>query len=144
MPDAAASQPPPTWANASAPRNPMEAHVKAIAVLDIVFGCLAAVVALIFLALFGIGTAATGASGAPRWLPGFLAGLGVVFAVFVGLFAALFLVAGFQLLHRRRSGKVMGIVAACFQLISFPLGTALGIYALVILTRPETEHLLVN
>jgi hypothetical protein len=142
MPDAMLSPPAPSQAPTGP--NPMETHVKVIGILDIVFGCLAALGALVLLLIFGIGSAVTGANKTPAWLPGFLAGLGIVFSVFAALFAVLFILAGTKLVGHRRSGKVWGIVAACVQLLSFPLGTALGIYALVILTKRETEQLLVN
>jgi hypothetical protein len=43
--------------------------------------------------------------------------------------------AAVALLRRDRSGRTIAIVAACFALISFPVGTAMGIYTLVVLLR---------
>jgi hypothetical protein len=68
---------------------------------------------LVLLLIFGIGRAASRAGGSPSWIPGIIASLGLVVTVFFGLFAALFILAGTQLLAKRRSGKTFGIVAAC-------------------------------
>ncbi|MCA1818555.1 MAG: hypothetical protein LC620_00630 [Halobacteriales archaeon] len=140
MPDAT-----PAWSQQSAPApvNPMETHVKVIAIIDVVFGALAALGALVILAVFGAGAAATGATTHSGWA-GFIAAFGVLIALFIGLFAALGLTAGILLLRRRRAGKGFGIAAAILQLFSFPIGTALGVYALVILTKRETEQVLVG
>jgi uncharacterized membrane protein (DUF2068 family) len=43
------------------------------------------------------------------------------------------LVAGWGLLERTQWGRVVAIVAAVFSLLKFPLGTALGIWTLVVL-----------
>jgi hypothetical protein len=43
------------------------------------------------------------------------------------------LVAGWGLLERTQWGRVVAIVAAAFSLLKFPLGTALGIWTLVVL-----------
>jgi hypothetical protein len=43
------------------------------------------------------------------------------------------LAAGWALMERSRSGRVVAIVAAIFCLLKFPFGTALGIWTLVLL-----------
>jgi hypothetical protein len=43
------------------------------------------------------------------------------------------LVAGWGLLERTQWGRVVAVVAAIFGLLKFPLGTALGIWTLVVL-----------
>jgi hypothetical protein len=40
----------------------------------------------------------------------------------------------------RRSGYVMAMVGACFCLINVPLGTALGVFALITLSRPGVRE----
>lgn len=47
--------------------------------------------------------------------------------------SALALIAGWGLMERAQWGRVVAIVAACFSLIRFPIGTALGIWTLVTL-----------
>jgi len=43
------------------------------------------------------------------------------------------LVAGWGLLERTQWGRVVAVVAAIFSMLKFPLGTALGIWTLVVL-----------
>jgi hypothetical protein len=40
----------------------------------------------------------------------------------------------------RRSGYVISMVAACLAVITIPLGTALGIFALIMLTKPGVRE----
>ena len=65
----------------------------------------------------------------PMWMAGFwpLIAIGSIFT------AALALVAGYGLLNRAPLGRTVGIIAAIFALIKFPIGTALGIYTLWVL-----------
>jgi hypothetical protein len=139
-PPAAASPPP-----APEPvHNPMATHLKVIAVLEIVWGVLAAVGALFILMAFSIGAGVTGSVGAPGFVPGLIATFGVFLVVLVGGLAALALVGGTRLLKLRRSGKVPTYITAALSLLSFPIGTAFAVYAFIILTRPDTDRLLVN
>ena len=61
-------------------------------------------------------------------------GLFVVFAVAIGLFillfAGLYLLAGWKLHKHQPSAKIWVTIASCLALFNFPLGTALGVYAL--------------
>jgi hypothetical protein len=43
--------------------------------------------------------------------------------------------AGVALMRRHAEGRTVAIIAACLALLSFPLGTALGIYTLIVLLR---------
>jgi len=49
------------------------------------------------------------------------------------------LICGYGLLKRRRWARIFGIVLAAVELINFPIGTALGAYALWVLFNKETE-----
>ncbi len=155
-PDQPAPSTPPTWQQMSPPagatptapaHNPMAVHVKVIAVLEIVWGVLAIIGALLILFAFSVGTAAVGSaedSGAPGWITEMMASLGILIALIVGALAAVALMGGIRLLNLRRSGKVPTYVAAALSLFWFPIGTAFGIYAIIILTRPDTDRLLAN
>lgn len=139
-----APEPTPTsWQAPAAAENPMAIHVKVVAIVYLVFGALAAIGAFVVLVAFLTGAGLFANSGAGG-LAGFLAGLGMFVFVIVAAFAVLYILAGTFLLKQRRAGKGWGIAAAIPSLFSFPIGTALGVYALVILTRPETDRLLTN
>jgi len=48
--------------------------------------------------------------------------------------------AGVSLMRRHPDGRTIAIVAACIALLSFPVGTALGIYTLVVLLRQGSRE----
>jgi hypothetical protein len=134
-------QPEHGW-NQVPPANRMETHLKVVAVVNIVFGVLFLLGALFMLLAFGIASAITGSVGAPGWIPGFLAGLGVVFVVIVAAFGLLYLFAGLQLNQRKRTGKALGFVTSVVSVFSFPIGTAFAAYAFWVLLQKETDALL--
>lgn len=137
--------------------NRMAGHVKAIAVIDLVFAGLTFLAALGVIFAFGVGAAAVGSSeqyGAPEWVADMLSAMAFFLgALLIGV-AVLYLMAGLRLLSFRRSGKGLGVASAVVQIIVglptlfgagiglIPLGA--GIYELIILTRPDTDRLLVN
>ena len=65
----------------------------------------------------------------------------VVPAVFFGLLTLPELIAGFGIYHRREWGRIVGLAVAFLNLISFPIGTALSVYSLVILFHRDTVPL---
>ncbi len=137
--------------------NSMGGHVKAIAIIDLVFAALTFLAALGVIFAFGVGAAAVGSAeqyGAPGWVANMLGAMAFVLgAIFAGI-AVLYLLAGLRLLSFKRSGKGLGIAAAVVQIVVglptlfgggiglIPLGA--GIYAIIILTRQDTDRLLVN
>jgi hypothetical protein len=66
----------------------------------------------------------------PLWF-----GPAIMHLIWVALFgrAILAVVAGWGLLERTQWGRIVAIVAAILSLIRFPLGTALGIWTLIVL-----------
>ena len=48
--------------------------------------------------------------------------------------------AGVSLMRRHPDGRTIAIVAACIALLSFPVGTLLGIYTLVVLLRQGSRE----
>jgi hypothetical protein len=56
--------------------------------------------------------------------------VGIITAVIVFLFAALDFYAGFKIGKVQKIGRTLGIVLGIMSLFSFPVGTALGVYAI--------------
>ncbi len=54
------------------------------------------------------------------------------------------LIVGFGLMKHQPWARIVGIVLAALHLLSFPIGTALGIYALWVLLNKETQELFVQ
>lgn len=99
-------------------------HRSIIAAANIVCGLLLLIITPFIL----VGTsipliASKGESG--TWVP-LLAGLGVT--IFFLALASPFLLAAWGLFKRRSWGVVAAIVAACFNLLNIPFGTAVSIY----------------
>ena len=123
----------------------METHLKIIAILHIVLGAMAIFAAATVLLLMG---GVAGLLGAPSqspdaaWAIPVIGGvLGIAFLVIILLWLP-GLIGGIALLRRAPWSRVFMIVVSALDLISFPFGTALGVYGIWALTRPEAEALL--
>lgn len=152
-----APDPNPTPAQPTSTGNSMAPHVKAIAIIDLVFAGLTFLVALGVLFAFGFGAAAVDWSeqyGTPDFVADMLSAMAFVLTVVFVAVGVLYLMAGLRLLSFRRSSKGLGIASAVVQiLVGLPtlfgggigiIPLAGGIYGLVILLRSDTDRLLAN
>ena len=108
-----------------------------------VFGALSLIGAMFSSVLFGVLAGVAGMSGEPDAAVGgaFLGLTGAILSVLLVLYGLPAVIAGWGLLKFRPWGRILAIVVAAVSLTSFPLGTAFGIYALIILFRKDTEAL---
>lgn len=121
----------------------MQGHVKAVAIIYIVLGCLGALVALGFLVLFG-GLAGAGvASGEPdaEAAAGIFGVLGGFLFVVILIVSAPSILAGWGLLKYKPWARILTIILAALNLLNIPIGTAIGIYALWVLLNRDTVPL---
>ncbi|HEX7833527.1 MAG TPA: hypothetical protein VF787_28000 [Thermoanaerobaculia bacterium] len=124
----------------------MDQHIKIISLLFIIFGVLGLLTAIGFFFL-GAGVAATILSQAhgndaqigAAWVGGCM----TIIAALVGILSIPSVVAGWGLSKRKSWARTLTIVLAALNLPYFPLGTALGVYALVIMLNDETKTILV-
>ena len=116
-------------------KSQLDQHVTILGWLYIVYHALGLVIGgFVFVLLAGIGV-----------VSGDMEALGVL--GLVGLFVALLmaalslpgLLAGYGLLKRANWGRILAIIIGILNLPSFPLGTALGVYALYVLFQTEAE-----
>lgn len=123
----------------------MATHVKVIAVLFIICGSMLLAGALFLPVVLGLVATFVGTSGDPDAgvATAVLGFTGVALSVFFAVLAAPFFATGWGLLKLRPWARIGGIVLGALSLTSFPFGTVLGVYALVILFRKETEALFV-
>jgi hypothetical protein len=123
----------------------MAGHIRMVAALHIVFACLAILLGLGLLALLGgLAALVTLKEGTQDAMIGatVLGGVGAfLFAVMLAL-AVPGLIAGIGLLRMRPWARILTIVVSALELLSFPVGTALGVYGLWVMTHTETERLL--
>ena len=108
-------------------------HVMLVAWINIVFGAMFAFIGVFaFVFLTGIGVAAQDAEAVS--VLGFIGTAAAIFFITLSLPGIL---AGIGLLQRKAWGRILGIVVAILDLFNVPVGTALGIYTLWVLTANE-------
>ena len=123
----------------------METHLKIIAILHIILGTMGIFAAIAVLLLMGgiagfLGTSARQPEAV--WAIPVIGGIaGIIVLVFIVLWLP-GLIGGIGLLQHAPWSRVFMIVISALDLLSVPFGTALGIYGIWALTRPETEALL--
>lgn len=124
----------------------MDQHISILSVVFIVFGILGIVAAVLFFFL-GAGTAATiltSSHGEPdarvgaAWAGGCMTFIAAMF----GLLSIPSILTGWGLAKRKSWSRIMAIVLGILSLPHFPIGTAVGVYALVIMFNDETKVLL--
>lgn len=116
----------------------MQKHITILGALYIALGALGVLAAIIvFLAVAGGGLLSGDAQAAA-----ISTGVGSVVAFFLLLVSAPGLIGGIGLLQRRSWSRILVIVLGCLNLLNIPVGTALGIYTLWALTKPESQSLL--
>jgi hypothetical protein len=105
-------------------------HLTIVAWINLIGGAIFTVVGIfVFLFFFGIGAA----SGDPQAL-GILTVIGTVGSMLLIVAGLPGLLAGWGLLQRRNWARILGIVVAVLNLFNVPIGTALGVYTLWVLT----------
>lgn len=122
----------------------MQTHVRLLAVLHIVFACLAIMVGVGLFVMFGGLAALVAVNESGSDAAAGMAVLGVIGTFLLVLLLVLSLpglIAGIGLLYLKPWAKILGLVVSALDLLSFPFGTALGIYGLWVLVNPETERL---
>ena len=108
-------------------------HVTILAWINIGFSALVSIVGIFgLLFLTGIGVAADDPHAAR--ILGFV---GLAGAAFLTLLSLPGFLAGYGLLKQRRWGRFLAIVVAVIDLFEIPIGTAIGIYGLWVLTGDE-------
>jgi hypothetical protein len=122
----------------------MLTHVKVLGVLYLVMSGIGLLFALLI--FFALGTAASivGMSASPEdaaiAIP-ILGITGTALSMLLLLLSLPGLVTGWGLLKLRPWARIVGIVLAVIGLVNFPIGTAVGVYALWVLLTKETERL---
>jgi uncharacterized membrane protein (DUF2068 family) len=124
----------------------MEQHVKTLSVLFILWGIVGLVLAIGLLVL-GAGAVLSliTADTSYEARMGATAVGGCITAVAV-VFAALSIpniIAGWGLSQRKSWARILTIVLGAIALTHFPVGTALGLYAIIVMMNDETKRVLV-
>jgi hypothetical protein len=141
--------PPPSFDALEYQRRQDEEHLRLLAILHYVLGALTAVGSCFFLLYVGMGMMmlnqpGTFSNGHPNDAPpaaiGWMFTLIGVFATLLGwLCGGLTIYAGKCLSERRASTFIQ--VMACLNCLHMPLGTALGVFTLIVVNRPTVREL---
>jgi hypothetical protein len=123
--------------------NPMQTHVKILAILHIVFGALGVLIGFGIFAFFG------GIAGLIHMDHDPDAAIAVPMMGAIGAFVLVLIlclsipgiIAGIGLLSFQPWARILTIVLSILDLVSFPFGTALGIYGLWVLFTPDGVRL---
>jgi len=118
-------------------------HNKLLGIFFLINGGLSIIGAFI-IALFYGGIGAILVSNSRKSEDAAIGGIFVVAAivavVFVTIFAVFYLFTGWKLYKAQSIGRILGIVGSSLCLLSFPLGTALGVYGLWFLLGEQGKH----
>jgi hypothetical protein len=123
----------------------MEQHIKVLAILFVALGCLGILVAVFFF-LLGAGAGATilsqdqgpDAQVGAAWATGCMTFL----AALIGILSIPSIITGWGLWKHKSWSRILAMIIAVLNLPSIPIGTAIGIYALVIMMNDETKRIL--
>jgi hypothetical protein len=115
----------------------LDMHVTVLGWLFIIGGAIVLLLGVVgFLFFAGIGLFA-GIDSGDLAAVGILSVIGTAGLVFFGVLALPGLLAGYGLLKRRSWARILAIVLGIFELLNFPIGTAIGIYTLWVLLQED-------
>src|SRR5262245_22413321 len=116
----------------------MERHLKILGIIYIALGAIGILAALLLFIVVVSGGLLSG----DRQAIGITTGAGTFVALFLLLISIPGVIGGIGLLQRYWWARPLLIVIGALNLLSFPFGTAVGIYTLWALLKPETRELL--
>jgi hypothetical protein len=115
----------------------MESHVKIVGGLYVVFGVIFALIGVVILLMVGGAGVVSGDETAM-----FVTGtIGIVVCGLFFIMAATMIAAGIGVQRYREWGRILTIALSALNLLNFPFGTALGVYALWVMLNNETAAL---
>jgi hypothetical protein len=126
----------------------MEQHIRILGVLHIINGVMVLIVGFIAIALLGfLGLVAVGSShsgdlgisGSPFTFQSILSIIAMVIAVIAVVGGLPGIIGGWGLLAKKSWARIVVLIVGILNLFHFPLGTALGIYTLWVLLKPESQ-----
>ena len=120
----------------------MASHVRALAILQIVYSALGLLLAILVFMLFG-GIAAIVGFNAPLddsvvAVP-ILAAIGGIASSVLMVLSLPRLIAGIGLLKYQNWARILTLVISVLGLVDMPIGTAIGVYALWVLTHRDAS-----
>ena len=121
----------------------METHVKVLGALQVAFGAIGLLGALLLVFVFGGAAGIVGASGDPQAsvaVP-IIGVTGMALVAFLLLTSLPGVIIGIGLLRLRPWARIAGIVISIVALLMIPFGTIVGVYGLWVLFSKDSERL---
>lgn len=116
----------------------MEQHIRILGIVTIIYYGLQALVVLVILPLFwGISLLADDPAAS-----GIMGSIGAFITTVILILTVPGIIGGIGLLYRKSWARLLVLVFNALHLLSFPLGTALGIYSFWVLLNDETIAIL--
>lgn len=113
----------------------MRDHINIVAYLYIglgILGILGGLIALVTL----MGAGAISGDGEAALITG---GIGLFVALLAGVLSLPAIIGGYGVLQRKEWGRILVMVLSAINLFNVPIGTAIGGYALYVLTRDDVK-----
>lgn len=123
----------------------MRDQIKLLGILNIIWGGLSVLAAIIvFIALAGVAAVvSTDATDADAAHAGpLMALIGTIVSIFLVAIGLPAIIGGWGLLKLKPWSRIFMIVISALHLLSFPFGTALGVFGLVVLLKEQARVLL--
>jgi len=117
--------------------NRMKKHVNVAAIIQIVFGSLLILGALVIVFAFGFVDQFVDDPTAVKVLDIVM----IPLVTILGLFGAAMVAGGIGLLTCQSWGRILTLVMAALGLLNIPIGTLKGVYIIWVLVQPETVSL---
>jgi hypothetical protein len=125
----------------------MERHITILSVLFIIMG----IIGLIFAAvIFFLGAGAVASilsqdnSSEAQVAAGWAGGCMTFVAALIGVLSIPSIIAGWGLSKRKAWARILTLVIGALNLPNMPIGTAIGLYAIIIMMNDETKRLLIR
>ncbi len=124
----------------------MRDHVRILGILNIVMGCLTALIGVVLFLVLGGAAGVISAANVSDFESGQAAGpilaiVGVCIGVFFIVLALPSIIGGWGLLNFRPWARILVIVLSVLHLFNFPFGTALGVYGLWVLLGDQGRRI---
>ena len=121
----------------------MHTHVKVLGALQIAFGAIGLLFAVLLVFVFGGAAGIVGASGHPDAAVAVpIIGLtGMALVGFLALTSLPSVIVGIGLVRLRPWARIAGIVISIISLVMIPFGTIVGVYGLWVLFSTDSERL---